>query len=59
VALTSGPGRQARMREAISRGPGRAVKIGRREIIPGKQTATGGTAPFRGGEVTRVEADAS
>jgi hypothetical protein len=28
-------------------------------IRPGKQTAVGGTAPLRGGEVTGVEAGAS
>jgi hypothetical protein len=28
-------------------------------IRPGKQTAADGTAPFRGGEVTEVEAGAS
>jgi hypothetical protein len=28
VVLTGGPGRQACVREAVSRGPGRAIKIG-------------------------------
>jgi hypothetical protein len=29
MALTGGPGRQARVREAVSRGPGHAINIGR------------------------------
>jgi hypothetical protein len=34
VTLTGGSGRQVRVREAVSRGLGRAIKIGRREIRP-------------------------
>jgi hypothetical protein len=37
VALTSGPGHQARVRETVSRGPGRAIKIGRGKIGPGNR----------------------
>jgi hypothetical protein len=39
--------------------PGRAIRIGRRGPDQGKQTATGGAAPFHGGEVTGVEAGMS
>jgi hypothetical protein len=34
MALTGGLGHQARVREAVSRGPGRSILIGRREIRP-------------------------
>jgi hypothetical protein len=37
VALIGGPGRQARVREAVSRGPGRAIKIERGKIRPGNR----------------------
>jgi hypothetical protein len=40
-------------------GPSRAIKIVRGGIRPGKQTAAGGAAPLRGGEVAGVEAGAS
>jgi hypothetical protein len=58
-ALTGGPGRQARMREAVP-----AVWAVRSESdggdqTGGKQTATGGAAPLRGGEVAGVEAGVS
>jgi hypothetical protein len=41
-----------------TRGLGRAISIGRRGSDRGKQTAAGGAAPLRGGEVTGVEAGA-
>jgi hypothetical protein len=59
VALTGGPGHQACMREAVSRGPICSIKIGRGGVRPGKQTATGAAAPLRGSEVTGVEVGAS
>jgi hypothetical protein len=37
VALTGGPECQARVREALSRGPGRAIKIGRGKIRLGNR----------------------
>jgi hypothetical protein len=37
MALTGGPEHQARGREAVSHGPGRAIKIGRREIRMGNR----------------------
>jgi hypothetical protein len=39
-------------------GPSRSIKIGR-GVRPGKQTAAGGAAPLRGGEVAGVEAGVS
>jgi hypothetical protein len=44
------------LHEAVSRGPGHAIKIGRGENQTGEQTAAGGAAPLRGGEVAGVEA---
>jgi hypothetical protein len=37
VTLTGGSGHQVRVHEAVSRGPGRAIKIRRREIRPGNR----------------------
>jgi hypothetical protein len=59
MALTGGPGRVRRAcRSGIPRsGP---FDLNRTEgIRPGKQTAAGGAAPLRGGEVDGVEASAS
>jgi hypothetical protein len=56
VALTDGPGRQARVREAVSRGPGRAIKMGRGKSDRGNRRARSGAAPLCGGEVAGVEA---
>jgi hypothetical protein len=59
VALTGGLGRPARMREAVP--AVRAVRSGLDggDQTGGKQTAAGGAAPLRGGEVIGVEAGAS
>jgi hypothetical protein len=58
AALTGGPGRQARVREAVP-----VVRAVRSESDGGDQTgegtATGGAAPLCGGEVTGVEAGVS
>jgi hypothetical protein len=55
VALTGGPGRQARMHEAVP-----TVRAVRSESDEGDQTGegttVGGAAPLRGGEVAGVEA---
>jgi hypothetical protein len=40
-ALTGGPGRQARVREAVSRDLGRAMKIGRRGLDRGGANGCG------------------
>jgi hypothetical protein len=58
-ALTGGPKRQARVREAVSRDLGRAMKIGRRGSDRGGRTAAGGTVPLHCGGVAGVEAGAS
>jgi hypothetical protein len=60
VALTGGPERQVRVREAVP-----VVRVVRSRsdggggVRPGKQTAAGAAAPLHGGEVTGVEAGAS
>jgi hypothetical protein len=59
VALTGGPGCQARVREVVP-----VVRAVRSESdggdqTGGKQTAAGGVAPLRGGEVVGVEAGVS
>jgi hypothetical protein len=58
VTLTGGLGRQVRVRKAVP--VVRAVRS-RSDggVRPGKQTAVGGAAPLRGGEVAGVEAGAS
>jgi hypothetical protein len=59
VALTGGPGR---VRRACAKRYPRSelFDLNRTEgIRPGKQTAAGGAAPLRGGEVTGAEAGAS
>jgi hypothetical protein len=73
-ALTGGPGRQGARREAVSWGPGRSIKIGRRGVRGGSshsikigrrksdrgnRRARSDAAPLRGGEVAGVEAGAS
>jgi hypothetical protein len=45
--------------EAVSCGPGHAIKIGRGKSDRGNRRARSGTAPLRGGEVAGVEAGAS
>jgi hypothetical protein len=47
------------MREAVSHGPGSAIKIGRGKSDRGNRRARSGAAPLRGNEVTGVEAGAS
>jgi hypothetical protein len=59
MALTGGPGHQARMHEAVSRGPGHAIKIGRGKSDRGNRRARSGAAPLCGGEVAGVEAGVS
>jgi hypothetical protein len=49
----------ARVREAVSRDLGRAIKIGRGISDRGGRTTAGGVAPLRGGEVAGVEAGTS
>jgi hypothetical protein len=58
-ALTDGPGSQGVRARSVIRDLGRSILIGRRGSDQGKQTAAGGAAPLRGGEVTGVEAGAS
>jgi hypothetical protein len=53
MALTGGPGHQACGREAVSRGLGRAIKIGRREIRPGNRLLR--AAPLLSAEVRSPE----
>jgi hypothetical protein len=70
----AGPAPEGKQTAAgVRGGPSRSIKIGRGgprgsepfdqdqmgEIRPGKQTAAGGAAPLRGGEVARVEAGVS
>jgi hypothetical protein len=60
MALTGEPGHVRRA--CVKRYPAvRAVRSesDRGEIRPGKQTAAGGAAPLRGGEVAGVETGAS
>ena len=45
--------------EAVSRGPGHAIKIGRGKSDRGNRRVRSGAAPLRGSEVARVEAGAS
>jgi hypothetical protein len=59
AALTGGPGRQACVREAVSHGPGHAIKVGRGKTDQGNKRARSGAAPLRGVEVAGVEASAS
>jgi hypothetical protein len=58
VALIDGTGRKARVREVVP--AVRPFDLNRTEgIRPGKQTAVGGAAPLRGGEVAGDEAGMS
>jgi hypothetical protein len=45
--------------EAVSRGPGHAIKIGRGKSDLGNRRARSGATPLRGGEVAEVKAGAS
>jgi hypothetical protein len=58
VTLTGGSGRQVRVREAVPRfEPFDQYRTG--GVRSWKQTAAGGAAPLRGGEVAGVEAGTS
>jgi hypothetical protein len=56
--LTDGPGHKTRMREAVSRNLGRAIKIGRGRSSREGWLAAGNAAPLHGGEVAGVGAGA-